>query len=934
MTTKSPRNEYSTSSDGVTCGLEGALLSCVAKHDKNRNKHKSIISTNMKRIRLLLGCVLIICLSLSQSMLLTAQEDLVAEMNGAYATGAEFNLWVSSRSGSIRVDYGSGSLTELQVSTDPSLPTKINSYTTEGKSVKVYGRDLTALRCFWNKLTSLTLHAPELEVLICHTNSIPSLDLTGSPKLRILDATEAGLTTIQMNGLTLIDTLVCDGNELTQLDLSGMTHLKLLECYKNKLSQLNLTSCADLVKVSAHKNQLTTLNVSGLTKLEEVSCWRNKIAELDLSSAATLSALDCSENSLTKLLVSPSAPIKKIELYDNQLSEEAFNSFIKSLPNLSGQESGTLKAVKTSTATPEGNQVSSQALLEAQSKNWRIYKGYEEIPVPTPVPHATLTTSGVSQWTISAQLADESQQDKVWIDWNNDGICQDNERGLPDGKHDVEAKTITIYGDLESLFCYENALTDIDVSSLQSLKSLNISDNSLTQIDLSHNPLIEELWMQNNQFTTIDLSHQPALDNLNASNNKLTEITFAPQSATNRIDLSNNKLTTIDLSNTPHLALLNCNDNQLTEFDGRLVGNLSFLYLANNQFKAFDPTNLPELIELNLNGNHLSNINLKGLDWLTKLLLAGNNISTIDLTGCPDLAQLNLAENPITDLDLTPCGSIFWLNLSACGLSSVDVTSLSYLSMLYLPYNKLTQLTLPTECEELVALDIEGNQIRGDNMQALIDQLPNKEYGVCEFYVVAQDSLYGNAISRNQVETLLQKSWKVFQSTKSEPKYIEFAGYTMCPIHLTVGEHGSASIVNYQPYSEVPMGVRLQLSVTPEAGYKIQSILVNGKPLEGMEFEVLKETAIEVLFQKETALQDPTDASVALYPNPATDYITVCTAIGSTIELFASDGSLVATTQATQPETTLSVAQLPAGHYVARITEHNGEMRLSPVIIQ
>lgn len=886
----------------------------------------------MKRIRLLLGYVLIICLSLSQSMLLTAQEDLVAEMNGTYATGSELNLWVSSRSGSIRVDYGNGSITERQVSTDPNMPTKINSYTTEGKSIKVYGRDLTALRCFWNKLTSLTLHAPELEVLICHTNSIPSLDLTGSPKLRILDATEAGLTTLQMNGLTLIDTLVCDGNELTQLNLGGMTRLKLLECYKNKLSQLDLTSCADLVKVSAHKNQLTTLNVSGLTKLEEVSCWRNKIAELDLSTATALNALDCSENSLTKLLVNPSAPIKKIELYDNQLSEDAFNSFIKSLPDLSGQESGTLKAVKTSTASPEGNQVSTQAIREAKSKNWRIYKGYDEITLP--MPHATLTTSGVSQWTISAQLADESQQDKVWIDWNNDGICQDNEKGLPEGKHDVEAKTITIYGDLERLFCYENALTDIDVSALQSLKSLNISDNSLTQIDLSHNPLIEELWMQNNQFTTIDLSHQPALDNLNASNNKLTEVAFAPQSATNRIDLSNNKLTTIDLSNTPHLALLNCNDNQLSTFDGSPVGNLSFLYLANNQFKAFDPTNLPELIELNLNGNHLSNINLKGLDWLTKLLLAGNNISTIDLTGCPDLAQLNLAENPITDLDLTPCGSIFWLNLSGCGLSSVDVTSLSYLSMLYLPYNQLTELTLPTECEELVALDIEGNQIRGDKMQALIDQLPNLEYGVGEFYVVAQDSLYGNAISRDQVEMVLQKSWKVFQSTKSEPKYIEFEGYTMCPVHLTVGEHGSASIVNYQPYSEVPMGVRLQLSVTPEAGYKIQSILVNGKPLEGMEFEVLQETNVEILFQKETALQAPTDASVALYPNPATDYITIRTTIGSTIELFASDGTLVATTQTNMPETTLSVAQLPAGRYVARITERDGKMVLTPVIIR
>ena len=180
----------------------------------------------------------------------------------------------------------------------------------------------------------------------------------------------------------------------------------------------------------------------------------------------------------------------------------------------------------------------------------------------------------------------------------------------------------------------------------------------------------------------------------------------------------------------------------------------------------------------------------------------------------------------------------------------------------------------------------------------------------------------------------MQKSWKVFQSTKSEPKYLEFEGYTICPVHLTVGEHGAASIVNYQPASEVPMGVRLQLSVTPEAGYKIQSIVVNGEPLEGMEFEVLQETTVEVLFEKETALQSPTDASVALYPNPATDYITVHTTIGSTIELFASDGTLVVTAQTTLPETTLSVAQLPAGRYVARITERDGKTVLMPVIIR
>ena len=97
---------------------------------------------------------------------------------------------------------------------------------------------------------------------------------------------------------------------------------------------------------------------------------------------------------------------------------------------------------------------------------------------------------------------------------------------------------------------------------------------------------------------------------------------------------------------------------------------------------------------------------------------------------------------------------------------------------------------------------------------------------------------------------------------------------------------------------------------------------------------MLQETNVEVRFEKETALQVPTDNSVALYPNPATDYITIRTAIGSSIELFASDGTLVATTQTTMPETTLSVAELPAGRYVARIIERDGKTVLTPVIVR
>ena len=84
-----------------------------------------------------------------------------------------------------------------------------------------------------------------------------------------------------------------------------------------------------------------------------------------------------------------------------------------------------------------------------------------------------------------------------------------------------------------------------------------------------------------------------------------------------------------------------------------------------------------------------------------------------------------------------------------------------------------------------------------------------------------------------------------------------------------------------------------------------------------------------------TDVETPTLAlQTSLYPNPATDYITVRTVEGSTIELFASDGTIVAMAQATSAETTMAVAQLPAGRYLARITAPDGENTLRPVIIR
>ncbi len=93
---------------------------------------------------------------------------------------------------------------------------------------------------------------------------------------------------------------------------------------------------------------------------------------------------------------------------------------------------------------------------------------------------------------------------------------------------------------------------------------------------------------------------------------------------------------------------------------------------------------------------------------------------------------------------------------------------------------------------------------------------------------------------------------------------------------------------------------------------------------------------IRVTMDGTTDVETPTlNVETSLYPNPASDYVTVRTRVGSTIEIFAADGALLSTTQAKGEETTIALAQLPAGRYLVRISSlEGGEIVLRPLIIK
>lgn len=118
------------------------------------------------------------------------------------------------------------------------------------------------------------------------------------------------------------------------------------------------------------------------------------------------------------------------------------------------------------------------------------------------------------------------------------------------------------------------------------------------------------------------------------------------------------------------------------------------------------------------------------------------------------------------------------------------------------------------------------------------------------------------------------------------------------------------------------------------SAYKGKTILLSLVPVvNGV--SAIQVDQLRVTMDGSTAVDTPTlNVETILYPNPATEFITVQTRVGSTIELFTLDGARVAETKAINGTTTLAVGQLPAGTYMARITDKDGNSVSRPVLVQ
>ena len=147
-----------------------------------------------------------------------------------------------------------------------------------------------------------------------------SLNVSGLTNLQTLDCDNNQLTTIDLITLQNLKSLACSYNQLTTLNLSGLTNLNSLFCPANQISTLEVGNLTNLKYLSCSGNQLTYLDVSILVNLRQLDCSENRISILDVSSLANLRELVCSSNKISTLDISKLIKLYRLECRDNQIS--------------------------------------------------------------------------------------------------------------------------------------------------------------------------------------------------------------------------------------------------------------------------------------------------------------------------------------------------------------------------------------------------------------------------------------------------------------------------------------------------------------------------------------------------------------------------------------------------------------------------------------
>lgn len=202
------------------------------------------------------------------------------------------------------------------------------------------------------------------------------------------------------------------------------------------------------------------------------------------------------------------------------------------------------------------------------------------------------------------------------VDTNGDGEIQVSEAESVISldlsyKNISDLSGIQSFTNLQTLACWYNQITNLDISGLTNITTLLCRYNQLSNLNVSNLTNLEILDCSNNQLTSLDVSNLTNLLRLDCFNNQLSSLDLTTLINLEELICYFNPLVTLDIYNLTNLTLLSCSDNQLTSLDVSTLVNLTTLYCANNQLTSLDVSSCTTLDWLHCFNNQLSYLNIK-----------------------------------------------------------------------------------------------------------------------------------------------------------------------------------------------------------------------------------------------------------------------------------------------------------------------------------
>ena len=236
------------------------------------------------------------------------------------------------------------------------------------------------------------------------------------------------------------------------------------------------------------------------------------------------------------------------------------------------------------------------------------------------------------------------------IDSNNDGEIQILEaqqvKYLKVANYNLTSLIgIEYFTNIQTLYCYNNNLINLDVSNLVDLDILHCYNNQLTLLNLSNLVNLRVLYCYQNQLSSLDTSDLNFLDDLQCYQNRLVNLDMTSSVNLYSLDCSLNQIVNLNVSGLSYLANLNCGNNQLVNIDISDLSNLRTFYCGNNQITNIIMSNHLNLIDLSCGNNQLTNIDFSNIPNLTSLECSSNLFVNLDLSDLHDLSILNCNNN-------------------------------------------------------------------------------------------------------------------------------------------------------------------------------------------------------------------------------------------------------------------------------------------------